>query len=561
MSQIERVHARQILDSRGNPTVEAEVVLRSGVHGRAAVPSGASTGEFEATELRDGGERWQGKGVTRAVASVDGEIAGAVAGMDAADQKGLDEALIALDGTPNKSRLGANAILGVSLAAAHAQAAEEGLPLWRYLGGETARVLPVPMMNVLNGGAHADNKVDFQEFMIVPCGASSFSECLRIGSEVFHSLKRTLHERGMSTAGGDEGGFAPDLGSNEEALEMLVAGIKAAGYEPGADVAIALDPATSELFEDGAYVLEHEGRTLSAIELADYWAELAARYPIVSLEDGMDEQDWDGWKALTDRLGASVQLVGDDLFVTNTERLARGIELGVANSILIKVNQIGTLTETFAAIAMAREAGYTAVMSHRSGETEDVTIADLAVATGCGQIKTGAPSRSDRVAKYNQLLRIEEQLGGARRVSRAFGVPRLTCRRNACGRRMRPYARCLRLRPRERHAPAAALLGQSRAARALGSAGTYRDAGRDDGDRLSLPERRRAAVLRLGRVKARRCPGRRARTPAQGSPAAARAALEPWHRAGRGAAAGHDPSGGAGLHRERLAGELTIGVS
>ncbi|HTC58983.1 MAG TPA: phosphopyruvate hydratase [Solirubrobacteraceae bacterium] len=412
MSQIERVHARQILDSRGNPTVEAEVVLRSGVHGRAAVPSGASTGEFEATELRDGGERWQGKGVTRAVASVDGEIADAVVGMDAADQKGLDEALIALDGTPNKSRLGANAILGVSLAAAHAQAAEEGLPLWRYLGGETARVLPVPMMNVLNGGAHADNKVDFQEFMVVPCGASSFSECLRIGSEVFHALKRTLHERGMSTAGGDEGGFAPDLGSNEEALQMLVAGIKAAGYEPGADVAIALDPATSELFEEGAYVLEHEGRRLSAIELADYWAELAARYPIVSLEDGMDEQDWDGWKALTDRLGASVQLVGDDLFVTNTERLERGIQLGVANSILIKVNQIGTLTETFAAIAMAREAGYTAVMSHRSGETEDVTIADLAVATGCGQIKTGAPSRSDRVAKYNQLLRIEEQLGG-----------------------------------------------------------------------------------------------------------------------------------------------------
>ncbi|HEY5285952.1 MAG TPA: phosphopyruvate hydratase [Solirubrobacteraceae bacterium] len=412
MSQIERVHARQILDSRGNPTVEAEVVLRSGAHGRAAVPSGASTGEFEATELRDGGERWQGKGVTRAVANVDGEIADAVAGMDAADQAALDEALIALDGTPTKSRLGANAILGVSLAAAHAQAAEEGLPLWRYLGGETAHVLPVPMMNVLNGGAHADNKVDFQEFMIVPCGASSFSECLRIGAEVFHALKRTLHERGMSTAGGDEGGFAPDLGSNEEALQMLVAAIEAAGYEPGADVAIALDPATSELFADGAYVLEHEGRTLSAIELAGYWADLAARYPIISLEDGMDEQDWDGWKALTERLGGSVQLVGDDLFVTNTDRLARGIELGVANSILIKVNQIGTLTETFAAIAMAREAGYTAVMSHRSGETEDVTIADLAVATGCGQIKAGAPSRSDRVAKYNQLLRIEEQLGG-----------------------------------------------------------------------------------------------------------------------------------------------------
>jgi enolase len=411
MSQIERVHARQILDSRGNPTVEAEVSLRSGAHGRAAVPSGASTGEFEATELRDGGERWAGKGVTRAVASVNGEIADAVVGMDGSDQQALDQALIALDGTPNKSRLGANAVLGVSLAVAHAQAAEEGMPLWRYLGGEAARVLPVPMMNVLNGGAHADNKVDFQEFMVVPCGATTFSECLRMGTEVFHALKRTLHDRGLSTAGGDEGGFAPDLSSNEEALEMLVAGIAAAGYEPGQDVAIALDPATSELYEDGAYVLEHEGRTLSAAELADYWATLAARYPIVSIEDGMDEQDWDGWKTLTERVGKSVQLVGDDLFVTNTERLKRGIELGVANSILIKVNQIGTLTETLAAIVMARDAGYTAVMSHRSGETEDVTIADLAVATGCGQIKTGAPSRSDRVAKYNQLLRIEEQLG------------------------------------------------------------------------------------------------------------------------------------------------------
>jgi enolase 1/2/3 len=411
MSQIERVHARQILDSRGTPTVEAEVALRSGAHGRAAVPSGASTGEFEATELRDGGERWSGKGVTRAVASVNGEIARAVAGLDASDQAGLDEALTALDGTPNKSRLGANAILGVSLAAAHAQASEEGLPLWRYLGGEAARVLPVPMMNVLNGGAHADNRVDFQEFMVVPCGAPTFSECLRMGAEVFHALKRTLHERGLSTAGGDEGGFAPDLESNEQALEMLVRGIEAAGYRPGEDVAIALDPATSELYENGAYVLEHEGRTLDAGQLADYWAELASRYPIVSIEDGMDEQDWNGWKTLTERIGASVQLVGDDLFVTNTERLARGIELGVANSILIKVNQIGTLSETLAAIAMAREAGYTAVMSHRSGETEDVTIADLAVATGCGQIKTGAPSRSDRVAKYNQLLRIEEQLG------------------------------------------------------------------------------------------------------------------------------------------------------
>jgi enolase len=411
MSQIETVHARQILDSRGNPTVEVELRLRSGAAGRAAVPSGASTGEFEATELRDGGEPYGGKGVMHAVGNVNGEIAEAVAGHDATDQAGLDRTLIELDGTPNKARLGANAILGVSLAAAKAMAAEEGLPLWRYLGGEAAHVLPVPMMNVLNGGAHADNKVDFQEFMVVPCGAPSFSECLRMGTEVFHALKRTLHERGLSTAVGDEGGFAPDLESNEQALRMLVAGIEAAGYRPGEDVAIALDPATSELFTDGAYVLEHESRTLTATELADYWTTLAADYPIVSIEDGMDEQDWDGWKTLTERLGTDVQLVGDDLFVTNTARLRRGIELGVGNSILIKVNQIGTLSETLAAVAMAREAGYTAVMSHRSGETEDVTIADLAVATGCGQIKTGAPSRSDRVAKYNQLLRIEEQLG------------------------------------------------------------------------------------------------------------------------------------------------------
>jgi enolase len=412
MSQIERVHARQILDSRGNPTVEVEVGLRSGAHGHAAVPSGASTGEFEATELRDGGHRWQGKGVGRAVANVDGEIAEAVGGMDASDQRSLDEALIALDGTPNKSRLGANAILGVSLAAAHAQAAEEGLALWRYIGGESARVLPVPMMNVLNGGAHADNRVDFQEFMVVPCGAETFSECLRMGAEVFHALKRTLHERGLSTAVGDEGGFAPDLDSNEQALQMLVEGIEAAGLKAGVDVAIAMDPATSELYQgDAGYVLEHEGRTLSSAELTDYWAELVARYPIVSIEDGMDEEDWAGWATLTERLGELTQLVGDDLFVTSTERLRRGIEQGVANSILIKVNQIGTLTETLDAITLAREAGYTAVMSHRSGETEDVTIADLAVATSCGQIKTGAPSRSDRVAKYNQLLRIEEQLG------------------------------------------------------------------------------------------------------------------------------------------------------
>jgi enolase len=411
VSAIEQVHARQILDSRGNPTVEVEVRLSSGASGRAAVPSGASTGEFEATELRDGGEAWGGKGVTRAVANVDGEIAGAVRGLDADDQAGLDRTLIELDGTPNKSRLGANAILGVSLASAHAAAADHDEPLWCYLGGPDAGLLPVPMMNVLNGGAHADNKVDFQEFMVVPCGAESFSRCLQMGTEVFHALKRTLHERGLSTAVGDEGGFAPDLGSNEEALQMLVAAIEAAGLSPGADVAIALDPATSELYENGSYELEHEGRALSAAELADYWADLAGRYPIVSIEDGMDEQDWEGWKALTDRIGDRVQLVGDDLFVTNTERLRRGIEIGVANSILIKVNQIGTLTETFEAIEMARGAGYTAVMSHRSGETEDVTIADLAVATGCGQIKTGAPSRSDRVAKYNQLLRIEEQLG------------------------------------------------------------------------------------------------------------------------------------------------------
>ena len=411
MSEITKVHARQILDSRGNPTVEVDVTLASGAFGRAAVPSGASTGEYEAAELRDGGDGYGGKGVGTAVANANGELAETATGRDAGDQEGLDRALIAADGTPSKGRLGANAILGISLAAAKAAAADAGQPLWRHLGGAAANVLPVPMMNVLNGGAHADNKVDFQEFMVVPSGAPTFSEALRTGTEVFHALKRTLHDRGLSTAVGDEGGFAPDLESNEAALQMLIEGIEAAGYVPGDDVAIALDPATSELFSNGAYELEHEGRTLSAAELAAYWAEMADRYPIVSIEDGMDEQDWDGWKALTDRLGERVQLVGDDLFVTNTERLRRGIELGVGNSILIKVNQIGTLTETLEAIGMARAAGYTAVMSHRSGETEDVTIADLAVATGCGQIKTGAPSRSDRVAKYNQLLRIEEALG------------------------------------------------------------------------------------------------------------------------------------------------------
>ena len=411
MSQIEHVHARQILDSRGNPTVEVELSLRSGSWGRAAVPSGASTGEFEAAELRDGGSDWMGKGVTNAVDNVNGEIATAIRGQDAASQAALDRMLITLDGTPNKSRLGANALLAVSLAAAHAAAGEERLPLWRYLGGETAHVLPVPMMNVLNGGVHADNRVDFQEFMIVPVGARSFGEALRMGAEVFHHLKGTLHEQGLSTSVGDEGGFAPDLQSNGQALEVLLAGIRAAGYIPGDQVAIALDPAVSEFYRDGAYVLEHEGRTLDAEQLADYWTDLAGRYPIISIEDGMAEDDWDGWSALTDKLGNRLQLVGDDVFVTNTQRLKRGIDQGVANAILIKVNQIGTLTETLAAVRMAREAGYAAVMSHRSGETEDVTIADLAVATGCGQIKTGAPSRTDRVAKYNQLLRIEEALG------------------------------------------------------------------------------------------------------------------------------------------------------
>jgi enolase len=413
VSAIRRVHARQILDSRGNPTVEVEVRLEAGAHGRAAVPSGASTGEFEAVELRDGGKQWSGKGVGRAVANVNGEIAQRLTGMDASGQAAVDRALRELDGTPNKSRLGANAILGASLAVAKAAAAEAGQPLYRYLGGEAARVLPVPMMNVLNGGAHADNRVDFQEFMVVPTGAASFSEALRVGVEVFHALKAWLHGRGLGTAVGDEGGFAPDLSSNEEALEALVAGIEAAGYRPGEDVAIAMDPATSELYEDGAYHLEHEGRVMSSEELAEYWRALCERYPIVSIEDGMDEEDWDGWKVLTDRIGDRIQLVGDDLFVTNTERLQRGIETGVANAILVKVNQIGTLTETLEAIDLARSAGYSAVMSHRSGETEDVTIAHLAVATACGQIKTGAPSRSDRVAKYNELLRIEEELGAA----------------------------------------------------------------------------------------------------------------------------------------------------
>jgi enolase len=411
MSEIEHVHARQILDSRGNPTVEVELSVSSGAWGRAAVPSGASTGEFEATELRDGGPDWMGKGVKTAVDNVNGEIATAVRGKDASAQAALDRLLIELDGTPNKSRLGANAILAVSLAAAHAAAAEVRLPLWRYIGGDAAHVLPVPMMNVINGGAHADNSVDFQEFMVVPVGARSFAQALQMGSEVFHHLKATLHDRGASTTVGDEGGFAPDLESNEEALEVLMSGIRSAGYVPGDQIAIALDPATSEIYADGRYVLEHEGKTLTAEEMAGYWADLIEHYPIVSLEDGMAEEDWDGWKILTDEIGKRIQLVGDDIFVTNTARLKRGIDAGVGNSILVKVNQIGTLTETLAAVRLARENGYSVVMSHRSGETEDVTIADLAVATGCGQIKTGAPSRTDRVAKYNQLLRIEEALG------------------------------------------------------------------------------------------------------------------------------------------------------
>jgi enolase len=394
-----------------------EVSLESGAAGLAAVPSGASTGEFEAVELRDGGQAWAGKGVSKAVENVNGEIAAALRGARGAEQGAIDETMIELDGTPNKGRLGANAILGVSLAVAKAAAADSRQPLYRYLaelyGGGEPRLLPVPMMNVLNGGAHADNSVDFQEFMVVPAGAPTFSECLRVGVEVFHALKKSLAGRGLATAVGDEGGFAPDLESNEAALQAVIDGVSAAGYEPGSDVYIALDPATSEVFEGGSYVLENEGRALSAEEMAAYWDDICSRYPVISIEDGMDEEDWEGWKLLTERLGARVQLVGDDLFVTNPERLRRGIELGVGNSILVKVNQIGTLTETLEAIRVAREAGFTAVISHRSGETEDTTIADLAVATGAGQIKTGAPSRSDRVAKYNRLLRIEEELGAA----------------------------------------------------------------------------------------------------------------------------------------------------
>jgi enolase len=406
--KVTRVHARQILDSRGNPTVEVEVTLDSGAVGRAAVPSGASTGQFEAVELRDGdAHAYLGKGVLRAVENVEREIGPALAGVSADDQAGLDRLLVELDGTPNKSRLGANAVLGCSLAAAKAAALEAGVPLYRWLGGDEARVLPVPMLNVVNGGAHAQNSLDLQEFMVVPAGASSFSEALRIGAETFHRLKELLHERGLATAVGDEGGFAPDLGSSEEAIAVVLEAAGRAGH--GDRVGIALDPAATEIFTEGSYRLE--GRELDGPGMAALWEELCGRYPVVSIEDGLAEDDWGAWRLLTQRLGDRVQLVGDDLFVTNVERLRRGIEEGVGNAILVKVNQIGTLTETLQTIDLARANGYAAVMSHRSGETEDTTIADLAVATGVGQIKTGAPSRSDRVAKYNQLLRIEEELG------------------------------------------------------------------------------------------------------------------------------------------------------
>jgi enolase len=413
MSDIVRVHAREVLDSRGNPTVGVEVTLASGASGWAVVPSGASTGEHEAVELRDGGPRYVGKGVLTAVSHVNGELAALLMGRSALDQRLIDLAMIDADGTDNKARLGANALLGVSLAVARAAATHVGVPLHRYVGGVDAHVLPCPMMNVLNGGAHADNSVDFQEFMIMPVGAPSFAEALRWGVEVYHTLKQVLHERGLSTAVGDEGGFAPNLASNEDAIVLLMQAIEAAGYRPGTDIALALDPAMSELYRDGAYHLAGEGRVLSSAKLVEEWARLIAAYPIVSLEDGMAEDDWDGWSQLTVALGDQVQLVGDDLFVTNPARLQLGIDRHVANSILVKVNQIGTLTETLAAVSLANRHGYTSVMSHRSGETEDTTIADLAVATGCGQIKTGAPARSDRVAKYNRLLGIEAELGEA----------------------------------------------------------------------------------------------------------------------------------------------------
>ena len=416
MTAIAHVQARQILDSRGNPTVEVDVRLEDGSCGRAAVPSGASTGAHEAVELRDGDQRrWGGKGVERAVANVTGEIADAVKGRDAADQRGLDEALIALDGTANKGRLGANAILGVSLATAKAAAVSAGMPLYRYVGGAEANLLPVPMMNILNGGAHADNPIDFQDFMVMPVGASCFAEGLRCGAEIFHALKSALHRQGWSTGVGDEGGFAPDIASTRQALDFILQAVESAGYAAGKDVLIALDPAATEFFSGGAYVLAGEDKSLTPEQMVDYLDALSRDYPIASVEDGLAEDDMVGWKAATERLGGRIQLVGDDVFVTNVERLRQGIADGIANSILIKVNQIGTLSETVDAVRLAQDSGYTAVMSHRSGETEDSTIADLAVALGCGQIKTGSLARSDRTAKYNQLLRIEEQLGAAAR--------------------------------------------------------------------------------------------------------------------------------------------------
>ncbi|WP_258360914.1 phosphopyruvate hydratase [Moorella sulfitireducens] len=414
MTIINDIYAREILDSRGNPTVEVEVFLEGGGWGRAAVPSGASTGAYEAVELRDKDEkRYFGKGVLDAVNNVNAIIAPELVGMDALDQREVDRQLIELDGTPNKGKLGANAILGVSLAVAKAAADALGLPLYRYLGGVNAHTLPVPMMNILNGGKHADNNVDLQEFMVMPAGAGSFAEALRMGAEVFHSLKAVLKGKGLGTAVGDEGGFAPDLRSNVEAIEVILEAITRAGYEPGKDCFIALDPAATELYKDGKYVFAGEGVTRTSAEMIDFYAGLVEKYPIISIEDGLAEDDWEGWQELTKRLGHKVQLVGDDLFVTNTERLGRGIKMGAANAILIKVNQIGTLTETLEAIEMAKKAGYTAVVSHRSGETEDTTIADIVVAVNAGQIKTGAPSRTDRVAKYNQLLRIEEELDAA----------------------------------------------------------------------------------------------------------------------------------------------------
>ena len=415
MSEITTIAGRQVLDSRGNPTVEVEIGLDSGAVGRAIVPSGASTGAFEAVELRDGGDAWRGKGVATAVGNINGELSQVVLGRDAADQRGLDQAMIAADDTANKGRLGANALLGISLATAHAAAADRGLPLYRYIGGANAHVLPVPMMNVLNGGEHADNNVDLQEFMVMPVGAASFSEALRWGVETYHTLAGILRARGLSTAVGDEGGFAPDLASNEQAIELLMEAIEKTGLRPGTDMSIALDPASTEFFRDGKYHLSAEGRSLTPSEMVDYYVDLSTRYPIVSIEDGMAEEDWDGWGELMAAVGSGVQIVGDDLFVTNVERLSRGIRDRSANSILVKVNQIGTLTEALDAVQMAMGSGMTAVMSHRSGETEDNTIADLAVATNCGQIKTGAPARRDRVSKYNQLLRIEEQLGESAR--------------------------------------------------------------------------------------------------------------------------------------------------